>query len=259
MVLIKSIHIRNRTIKHRKESPLYKNVKVPIRTAFIMYGRIDAYEHVLDNLCHLKKKYNADFFCSLNKERKTDYHQRLYDRLEMKPEQYRNEKTPVAPDYVLYMGDRTPPEYQFMYSAFYQQNKTFELLEWYEENYKIRYDCVVVYRADIQTRESLNINELKYNTIYVPEGDNWGGVSALFAYGKRDVMKIYSTLFKSLEGLCVKGLQEPRYSGYKDVGVNHEFLILLQMTANGVNIQRFKHDYNLHKGRHLKLPEYLTA
>jgi len=258
MVLVKSIRIRNKTIKHRPVVPDYKIIKVPIKTAFILYGRIDGYEHVLDNLIHLKKKYNADFFCSLNKEKKTDYHQKLYDSLEMKPEQYHNEKTPVAPDYVLYMNDRTPPEYQFMYSAFYQQNKTFDLLEKYEKKYKFRYDCVVVYRADIEARESLKITELKNNTIYIPDGNNWGGVSALFAYGKRDVMKIYSTLFISLLPLCMKGIKEQKLGSYKEVGVNHEFLILLQLRENNVQIQRFNHDYNLHAGRHAKLPEYQT-
>jgi len=258
MVLAKSIHMRNKTMKHKPVSAEYKIIKVPLRTAFIIYGRIDGYEHVLDNLIHLKKKYNADYFCSLNKEVKTAYHQKLYDSLGMKADQIHNEKTPVAPDYILNMGYRTPPEYQFMYSAFYQQCKTFELMEKYEKKHGIKYDCVVVYRADIETRESLNINELKANTIYIPEGDSWGGVSALFAYGKRDVMKIYSTLFRSLEPLCKKGIQEPQRPGYKDVGVNHEFLILLQMNANGVHIQRFNHDYNLHKGRHAKLPEYQT-
>jgi hypothetical protein len=250
--------MRNKTLK-RKEIPApYKIIKVPIRTAFILYGRIDGYEHVLQNLIDLKNKYKADFFCSLNKEVKTAYHQKLYDSLGMKPDQMRNEKTPIAPDYVLNMGYRTPPEYQFMYSAFYQENKTFELLETYEKKHGIKYDCVIVYRADIEARETLNINELKHNTIYIPEGDNWGGVSALFAYGKRDVMKIYSTIFFFLQALCAKGIQEQQYPGYKDVGVNHEFLILLQMNSHNINIQRFKHDYNLHGGRHAKLPEYQT-
>jgi hypothetical protein len=250
--------MRNKTMKHRQLARNYKIIKVPIKTAFILYGRIDGYEHVLDNLIHLKKKYNADFFCSLNKEIKTEYHQKLYDSLGMKPDQYHNEKTPTAPDYVLYMNDRTPPEYQFMYSAFYQQNKTFELLEKYEDKHGFRYDCVIVYRADIEARETLVINELKNNTIYIPDGDNWGGVSALFAYGKRDVMKVYSTLFNSLIPLCTRGLKEQKSDGYKDVGVNHEFLILLHLRNNNIQIQRFKHDYNLHVGRHAKLPEYQT-
>jgi hypothetical protein len=251
--------MRNRTIKHKPVTQPYKIIKVPIRVAFIIYGRIDGYEHVLENLIHLKKKYRADFFCSLNKKKKTAYHQKLYDALGMSSEQIHNEKTPTAPDYVLYLGDRTPPEYQFMYSAFYQQNKTFELLEKYEERHRIKYDCIVVYRADIEARESLNITELKANTIYIPEGDNWGGVSALFAYGRRDVMKAYSTLFQSLDPLCKKGIQEPRIPPYKDVGVNHEFLILLHMKANNIEIKRFAHDYNLHAGRHAKLPEYQTS
>ena len=100
MVLAKSIHMRNKTMKHKPAVPEYKIIKVPIRTAFIIYGRIDGYEHVLDNLIHLKKKYNADYFCSLNKEVKTAYHQKLYDSLGMKADQIHNEKTPAAPDYI---------------------------------------------------------------------------------------------------------------------------------------------------------------
>jgi hypothetical protein len=258
MNVVRSIHIRNRTLKKKALAPLYKVIKAPLRTAFIIYGRIDGYEHCLENLIDLKKRFNADFFCSLNKEQKTPYHQKLYDRLGMKPEQIRYEKTPTAPDYVLYLQDRTPPEYQFMYSAFYHEMRTFELLESYEKKHQMRYDCVVVYRADIETREPLFIKELKANTIYIPEGDNWGGVSALFAYGTRAVMQHYCFLFKSLETLCAKGKEEPRTQDYKTVGMNHEFLILLQMKANGINIKRFPHDYNLHAGRHAKLPEYQT-
>jgi len=248
---------KNRRSITRKQNNI-RNKEVKQRTAFVLYGRIDGYEHVIENLVALKKKYNADFFCSLNKETKTSYHQKLYDSLGMKSEQYHNEKTPTAPDYVLYMGDRTPPEYQFMYSAFYQQKRAFELLEEYEKKHRLRYNCVVVYRADIEARETLNIDELKDNTIYIPDGDNWGGVSALFAYGKRDVMKIYTGLFDSLEALCAKGVQEPKLGSYKEVGVNHEFLIMLHMKENNIEIKRFNHDFNLHPGRHAKLPEYLT-
>lgn len=98
-------------------------------------------------------------------------------------------------------------------SMFYSIMKSNDLLNSYKKYKNKKYDVVIRSRYDIFFESELNLDDIDENTVYLsfrPGG--CGGVNDCFAYGKPDVMELYSNLYDEYENtdrikqLCPEGV-----------------------------------------------------
>ena len=85
-----------------------------------------------------------------------------------------------------------------MYSMFYHQNKAFNMIERDIRNKTRQFDCILYYRADMDSPDNLLLEMPKANTIYIPEGHNYYGVNDRLAYGDFKSMKKYCNLISTI-------------------------------------------------------------
>jgi hypothetical protein len=110
----------------------------------------------------------------------------------------------------------------------------------------MKFDCVLFYRADIDSQQTIHITVPEENTIYIPEGTDHYGTNYQIAYGHYDAMKKNSDLVNKLEKLC----------GEQHITYHPETLLKHHLENEGLNIVRFPFDYILHPRRHESIPEY---
>lgn len=207
-----------------------------LRVAVLFYGRINAYEKVLDGLNRLKERYAPTFFCSLNRPKETPYIKKFMDTFGMTKEQYALEPT-VVPDYFTKCRKNEESQYLNTYSLFYHLNKAYELVDKYQKAHGRPFDIIIAYRADIQTGDTIPLQPPKLNTIYIPKGSDYGGISGMMAYGSPDSMKKYCSVLNHLMEYCNK------------VSINHEVLLKAHLEAQQLNIERFSFPFSLHPDR----------
>jgi hypothetical protein len=231
-------------------------------------GRIKGYENVKDNLESIKKAYNPIVFCSLNKRVHSDYIKGFCDfmgittdRLKLIPsprvpsEIVDNPKVRADPAWVrgVKHGNSEGKEgrYSGAYSYMFQMKSVYELLEEYQKRNNMVFDIVLSYRADIDTKEKLElVHPVKDMSLYVPaprgdpsRSETWcdhGGLCNQVFYGNPATMKIACYLFDNVEELAVN----------QNVMYHCESLLKKHMENNKVNIERFPYFFSLHKSRH---------
>jgi hypothetical protein len=123
---------------------------------------------------------------------------------------------------------------------FYNTFKAFQLLEKYERNHKMKFNCIIFYRADIDSSEILDINIENDNDIYIPDGNDYGGINGLIAYGSNNSMKVYCNLVNNIDKMCRE----------QHVTFHPETLLKKHLENNSIIIKRFPYEYSLHKSRH---------
>ncbi len=92
------------------------------------------------------------------------------------------------------------------------------------------YDVYVRIRPDLKFESKLDFSkyDCSGNTIYIPEGNDFGGICDQFAFGNREVMKKYYSLYFTCHELWESG------------AIWHsEGLQLANLNREGVNIVRF--------------------
>jgi hypothetical protein len=157
-----------------------------MRVAVLIYGRLNACVHHYSNIMESLGQ-PVDFFLSSDNspQQFLDDFIRLY-----KPILYTNDSIQTC-DLSHYSGKRHETNLDTMYRHFKNKNRVFKLFET-----KNGYDCVVSLRVDCFFNQKFNLNDLKDNTIYIPEGNDFvdGGINDQIAYGKFDVMEKYNSI-----------------------------------------------------------------
>lgn len=220
-----------------------------LRIAFLFSGRITSYEHTMRNLKMLQDKYNAKYFCSINKKYANDYVKTFFSTFNMTNEQYNIEET-LVPDWLYKCKKEETSTYERTYSVFFHNKKAFDLLEQYQNKHNIIFDIIVLYRADIHTNELLNLTKPDDNTIYLVKGKGYkheyGGVSGEMAVGNYTSMKKYCSLVDYLKEYCSKNIVE----------LNHELMLGHHLKEQHLKISEFDYMFELHPSRKDKRPEY---
>jgi hypothetical protein len=124
---------------------------------------------------------------------------------------------------------------------YYNWKRVFELMKEYENNNGINYDIVIYLRADMVIDSPIIFDfNLKDNTVYIPEGYDWcNGLNDQMAIGKSYTMNLYCNIIDNIDNI------------YKKHGslFHTETYVKQNMAMHGVNVERFKMDYSLHKFR----------
>jgi len=238
------------------------------KLAIIIVGRIKGYTHVEQNLLDLQKKYNATFFCSLNKKNNSEYIKTFCSKFNISNEQI-NLEIVKPPEHIIHYPIGPNTNRNNYYSQLYHLNKAFNLLEKYQNHHHVKYDCILFYRADIDAKEELNIVVPKKNTVYIPEGNDSWGIRGEMAYGNFHVMKIYCEIINSIDKILkplkidknvfIATKKDAKLYTYLVNGgkiFHPEINLKRYLEINHICVKRFPYKYELHGSRHAPLPEY---
>jgi len=217
----------------------------PSKIAIILSGRIKGYTNVQSNLLNIQKKYNATIFCSLNNKIKSNYIKTFCKLFNITDKQLNLEKT-IVPEWVYKLNKEVETEYDPSYSMFYHINRAFNLVEKFQNENNINFDCVLFYRADIESKDVIPLTIPDNNTIYIPSGFDYRGINGLVAYGDFKSMKKYSYIVNHIKYLC----------SHKGVSFNPEVILKAHLESEKLDIKRFEYVFNLHHSRHTCIPEY---
>ena len=234
------MYSKSKTYKVKKGG----NISIPSKIAIILSGRIKGYTNVQSNLLNIQKKYNATIFCSLNNKIKSNYIKAFCNTYNIKDKQLNLEKT-VMPEWVYKLNKPPETSYDTTYSMLYHINRAFSLVETFQNENKTKFDCVLFYRADIDSKEIIPLTIPTNNTIYIPNKFDYRGINGLVAYGDFQSMKKYSNIVNQIQDLSSKG-----------VLFNPEILIKAHLENEKININRFEYIFNLHKSRHMPNVEH---
>lgn len=206
-----------------------------LKVALFFVGRIKGFEHTKQNLLNIKNSFNPVTFISLNESSMTSEIDNFCNLFDIKNinEQVSLQKVsiPTTKRYKYIMADHP----QNIYSMFYNQKIAMKMIENYQNIHKIKFDCVIYYRADIISNTNLKINNIKPNTIYIPDGNDFGGYNDRVAYGNFESMKKYSTTIDLIE---------------KTSTINHpETTLKMNLNELKLNIVRFLYPTELHPSR----------
>lgn len=196
-----------------------------LSAAVCLVGRIRGYtsnfENFRERMSDLARTHDIHFFVSLNAER-DDYHIEFEECL-------RGIGKNVRIHYSLYT-DPIFPEKLGMCSMFYNQQRCGEMIR--ESN--VQFDVVIKYRTEIHSGTPFEIKyPLQPNTVYVPEGFDYGGLNDQMAYGDAESMHVYSELYNSLKD----------YNDAK-VYIHPETLLKYHMQSRNINVIRFRYPYH---------------
>ncbi len=205
-------------------------------------GRIKGYDACLEKLIEFKKNNDVIFFCSLNCSSISDYEKKFLDELDIKEGQL-NYKLLEYPEWITTIS--IPSWYYVnrpnIYSHFYNNNECIKLIEKYQNDNNIVFDCIIKYRADIISEFVLDIPRLlDDNTVYIPNDYDWTGLNDQIAYGNAYVMKIYSSLFERIFTYC----------NCFNIPYHPETLTLYNINVNNIKVQRFYYPYILDPSRY---------
>jgi hypothetical protein len=229
------------------------------KVAVFFSGRVAAYEYSQFSLLELQRKYNATFFCSLNREATSPYIRHFCDIFSISAEQVSYEK-PVNPEWFSsYEGN---PRLANLYATLYHNKRAFNLIESYMEKYNMRFDIILFYRADLLVlTRLLDLTQPEPNTVYVPIDKGLievqpPGINGFIAYGDVNSMKIYTSAVDDLE----------KYHDDMKGRLYHEGVLLQHLKTKNMRINQFSYmvspndrelyDCRLNPRRHDTNPEY---
>jgi len=169
-----------------------------MRIAVLVYGRLArCVEHYENTIQSIGTEHAVDFFASSDNSENIDEFVKTY-----KPVSYTNDRI----EYTCDMGKYPMPHLVWidnMTRHFINKSRVLALLE----KHDAKYDVVISLRIDCVFNNKFNFDDIKENTIYIPDGGNWcGGINDQIAYGKMEVMKMYNSIFPNALVLLDKGL-----------------------------------------------------
>lgn len=126
-------------------------------------------------------------------------------------------------------------------SMFYCHKKNTELLKEYESEQGFLYTFIAYIRTDgdFQYQPLPYPNKFEDNTVYIPEGYDYDGINDQMAFGKRESMISYCTVYDRILEYLERG-----------VIYNPEILVLANLRFQNINIVRFSYPYQLRSNRH---------
>jgi len=211
------------------------------KVAIFLGGRVKTtkYDVVIKNLKQFIELYDTTFFCSLNESaHEISSTERLCNDLNIKPECLNIEIT-KEPDILNTFSKRPESSFHRTWSMYYHNKRCFELIQSYQEKYKITFDAIVKYRGDISSNYPLiiveNINS--NTTVYIPTGADWGGINDQVAYGN----------IASMEKYCKYSDFIIEYCGTDKVIFHPETLLKHHLSKCGLKVERINYSYELSK------------
>lgn len=201
-------------------------------------GRCDGYQYCIKDL---KQKffdnYKIDFFWSIDEEKETPYYEKLKHLL-----------NPIATDYKkvdkkiidIPISSQETRQRNTLSMFYHNHNCTNMILEHAHKN-NISYHCIVRFRIEVVSENDFTIaDNLLENTVYIPHGYNYRGVSDRIAYGTVNSMIVYGNLY----------LHIPNYVFARHAIFNPEYLLMFHINENNMNLIRFPYTFKLHPSRH---------
>lgn len=223
-----------------------------MKTAFYFSGRISTYHKRLDYLKKIQEINNADFFCSINGEMDA-YHEYFIKYFDVK-------SFYIKP----YIVDMNHPSIKNLKkrerigvghcienasSMFYNRKICQKLISEYEKKNGFEYDIICCFRTDVISNEDFKVsNEINENEVYVPLGQDWGGLNDQIAYGKHNAMEHYS---KAYDFVLDYG-----YLATEDR--NPEYFLMKTLEHYEIAVKRFKYEYVLDPDRKNKYENILN-
>jgi hypothetical protein len=166
-----------------------------MRIAVLIYGRLNKcvnhYSNILDAL---GREHQVDFFASSD-----DAMSPLLEAFlqTYKPIAYTNDKIVYTCNFHTYVGKHPETNIHNMTCHFINKERVFLLLEAYAEKEHIEYDAVVSLRVDVVFQTRFQFAHIDANTVYIPVNYDYTGINDQIAYGTREIMKKYSSVFQT--------------------------------------------------------------
>lgn len=240
----RNIFTRKCRMRSRKNVKRLRGGQQPLKVAILLSGRIKGYENVKKNLTNIVNRYHPIFFVSLNKKNKSSYIETFCKEYNISDDRLHLELA-KTPDYIKTLNKAPEISVDGTYSMFYNTHVAFKMLEIYQEANSMQFDCILFYRADLDSLETIHLVKPAKRTIYVPIGDDHGGLNGLIGYGDFYTMKIYCNLVNSIHKICVE----------QGVVFHPETLIKKNIDNNNIIVERFQYRYSLHESR--KQPNHI--
>ena len=185
--------------------------------AVLFCGRVRGYKASLEWFRAFKKKYNADFYASVNASN-DEYHRQFCMDMGIKRARFE------------------PNGMSHTRSMYYNQGCAFDLM------YGRQYDVVVYARADMVPAETLDLgpafNPESRGSVFIPSGcDYISGLNDQLAFGGCEEMSRYCSLYANID----------TYASI--VGEHPETLLKHHLTRTGLTVHRFPFSYSLNPAR----------
>jgi hypothetical protein len=210
------------------------------RTAVAVFfsGRIyhPNYETKVSKIKSLFAEYNTTFFLSINEiteEKQKNYVSHFIREMNIADDCINIQQVKI-PSYVYSYKKKDETNFFNTYSMFYHNKQCFKLIENYTRKNNISFDLVLKFRSDINYQEPIKfIDTIHSNTVYIPQGYNFGGINDQIAYGNMDSMSKYCDCIGELKSLCDETIFHPET-------ILHKFL-----TKGNLHICRFSFAYKI--------------
>lgn len=201
------------------------------RVALYLSGRVRGCKNELDRLLAFQRAHNIDVFCSINAEL-DDSHRAFLEALRVKKSLVR----PYCFDNEAWARTACPLGNACnMSSMFYNNMMAFEMVDAYQREHGFAYDVIIKFRVEIVSSDFMWIDPgLAPNTLYVPEGHDYGGINDQIAYGDAQAMRVYSGVYASMGEYLEQG-----------VPFHPETLLHHHLTVRGASVRRFPFDYKV--------------
>jgi hypothetical protein len=208
------------------------------KIAVYFSGRCNAYDLCLENLKNtFYNYYDIDFFWSIDEDEETPYYAKFKQIMKPKDTNYHRVDKKIVDVVISSLETRQ----RNTLSMFYHNYRCTQMIENYKTKNNINYYAIVRFRAEIISDNNFILQDnLLDNTIYIPNGYNYRGVSDRIAYGTFNSMKIYGELF-----IYIANYVFSRYAIY-----NPEYLVMFHINDKNMNLIRFPYDFKLHPLRH---------
>ena len=202
--------------------------------ALYISGRSKLYDKWLIKQLQNNKEHKIDIFSSFNEDENKDFNN-LINPVCVKWEKY---TLPGKWSNISHKHESTKP--QNMCSMYYNNKRSFELIEEHMKNNNIKYDLIVKYRPDIMREDLPNFFITENNEVYTPDEHifGWPGINDMIAFGNFESMKVYSNMYDCIDEYI-----------NNNVLFHPETMLRYHLDNKGITIKNFKYKYDLDKER----------
>lgn len=206
--------------------------------AVFFSGRCNGYEHTIEKLQErFFRKYDIDFYWSIDEEEETEYYEKLRAILKPKDTFYKQ----IDKKIINVPLSSQETRQRNTLSMFFHNFQCSQMIDRYMEKTGKQYRAIVRFRLEIESDSEFTLEEsLRENTVYIPHGYNYRGVSDRIAYGTVSSMMVYCSLY----------LYISNYVFCKQAIFNPEYLLMFHINENNMSLIRFPYTYKLHAARH---------
>jgi hypothetical protein len=209
-----------------------------MKIAILFTGRVKGYDVVIDQLKKMKEHYSADFYVSCGSYE--DTYKAFVKEFEIPESNCFFNPVPIPKEFNS-LNKAAETKLENCSSMFYHNKMAFDLVK--KSNKK--YDVILKYRADIDLGCDLKfitfqecVNELENMTIYIPKGNDFGGVNDQIAYGTEESMERYCKTWDNIILICKDGHR-----------FHPETLLFRNLEREKITIARFNYKWSLVQAR----------